>query len=316
MEQDLGLPGFPKHLIPFIRCTRDGGVLELAGESGTVSGDNTTVRSGKLVCAGCAAEFFIEKGILNLLDESALDEESAHEQRTRNTDLHTVDPIDSTSAREHNEMAMLPTLEELPVEPEQKVLELGCGEGRYTMALAGRVNVVAVDFAIELLRILQRRLPSGSNGVALVLGDISTLKVALQQFDFTLSTLTSNLPSREHRENLYRLARGALNARGRFVFCSHFHGFRQRLAGQSKSGRYRDGGIYRYNFGLQESIDEVTPHFSHVRVRPIQIRFPFAGRLKLPLVRLSRMLEHVPVLNRFGMLLLGVATAPRGTLRS
>lgn len=60
--------------------------------------------------------------------------------------------------------------------------------------------------------------------MGLVLGDINTLQVAPKQFRLGLSTLTSNLPSWEHRESLYRLARTALAPHGRFVFSTHFHG--------------------------------------------------------------------------------------------
>lgn len=240
------MPGFPKRFVTFVRCLHDGAGLALAHGYHATPGDADAVQSGRLVCATCSAAFTIDGGILNLLDESALDEESAHEQRLRNAVPTTLDR--STPAeRAHLEMEMLPTLEALPVTPAHAILECGCGEGRYTIALAGRVNVLAVDFSIESLRILQRRLPPGTKNVGLVLADISTVKIAPQQFDFALSTLTSNLPSRRHRETLYRLARTALAPAGRFVFGSHMQGIRQRLAGEEKSGRYKPGGIYWRN---------------------------------------------------------------------
>lgn len=312
MEQEGALSGFPIRLVPSVRCTHDGAELAIEDGPRATPGDANAIQSGKLICVVCRALYSIDGGILNLLNESALDEESANEQRRRNANCATVDSLDTPAARANNDMEMLPILEALPVAPGHTILELGCGEGRYTTALAGRANVLAIDFSIELLRILQRRLPHGTRNVGLVLGDITTVKVAPQKFDFALSTLTSNLPTREHRERLYRLARTALVPRGRFVFCSHMQGIRQRLAGERKSGRYKFGGIYRYNFDLQESIDKVEPHFAHVRACPIQIHLPFARTLRLPVVRLSRILERVPLLNMFGMLLLGVAEGPRG----
>lgn len=309
-------PGFPKCLLQFVRCPHDGAELELANGYLAPPGDADSVQSGRLVCRLCSAVSFLDGGILKLLSGIPLDEAGANELQRRNSDRATVGPMDTPTRRMQNEMEMLPTLEALPVRPEHTVLELGCGEGRYTLPLAARTHVLAVDFSIELLRILQSRLPANARNVGLVLGDITTLKVAPQKFDFALSTLTSNLPSRQHREALYHLARTALAPRGSFVFSSHLQGIRQRLAGEKKSGYYKPGGIYRYNFGLREAIAEVQPYFRRVHVRPIQIHFPLARTLGLPVVRLSRLLERVPVLNLFGMLLLGVATEPHAPLES
>lgn len=316
VEKDQGLPGFSKHLIPLVRCLHDGSELALSADYRATPGDANAVHAGKLTCVACHAVFEIEAGILDLLNNAPLDAESTNEQRQRNACCTTVSQLDTPAARAHNEMEMLPTLEALPVNPAQTILEFGCGEGRYTVALAGRVNVLALDFSINLLRLLQRRLPPGTKNVGLVLGDITTVRVAPQKFDFALSTLTSNLPSREHRESLYRLASTALAPHGRFVLSSHVQGIHQRLAGEHKSDHYSSGGIYRYNFDRQELIDEMRPHFARVHVRPIQIYLPLARTLRLPTVRLSRMLERIPLLNMFGMLLLAVAEGPRAQMET
>lgn len=309
MEHEQSVPGFAIKLIPLVRCPREAGELALAEGFAVTPDDPTSVQSGRLFCQTCGSEYGISDGILNLLNQDALDEASANEQKLRNDEQSTFD--DTSSARAHHEMEMLPTLAAVPLIPGQTILELGCGEGRYTRLLAGRAQLLAVDFSIELLRVLQRHLPPGTSNIGLVLGDITTLKVQPGRFDYALSTLTSNLPSRSHRESLYRLACGALAPTGRFVFSSHLQGIHERLTHQQKSGQYTPGGIYRYNFGLRESATEVRPYFEKVDARPIQIYFPFSRTFGLPVVKLSRMLEHVPLVNLLGHLVLVQASRPR-----
>ena len=326
MTQEQRLPGFPIKFVSFVRCLYDGAELTLSEAYSRTADDCDSVHSGSVVCLACGSVFRIEDGILNMLDQSSLDEESANEQRQRNESQSTFDTRGTAELRTHHEMEMLPTLEALPVTPSHSILEVGCGEGRYTTALAGRANVLAVDFSIGLLRVLQRRLPPGTENVGLVLGDVTTFKPAPGKFEYTLSTLTSNLPSRKHREALYRLAQTALLPNGRFVFSSHLQGIRKILAGQKKSDQYTPGGIYRYNFGLSEAAAEVRPYFKNVDAKPIQIYFPLSRSLGLPIVRLSRMLERLPIVNLLGELVLvkaeqpqepciGIASAP-GTGRS
>lgn len=304
------MPGFPIDMISLVRCTHDGSALLLEpGYEPAAGGDR--IERGCLRCHCCKSQFHIERGILNLIDHSALDDESRHEQQCRNANGFTVDKLTTPMMKANNDMAMISTLEALPHNTSQVVLELGCGEGRYTLPLVDRSgSILAVDFSIELLRILQSRLPADAS-VGLVLGDISNLKVAEGAFDASLSTLTSNLPTRAHRDALYALAARALRVHGRFVFCTHHHGIRQFLGRLEKSGRYSEGGIYRYNFNLRECREEPAAHFGKIDARPIQIHLPFARTLRLPVVKLSRMMERVPVLNRFGSLLLCIAQQPR-----
>lgn len=306
--------GFPIDMISLLRCTHDDSELVLEPDYRQSADMRNAIESGNLRCQHCQSIFHIDRGVLNLLDHSRMDEESLHEQKSRDANGFTVDPLVTNLDHANNEMEMISTLKSLPVVPASLILELGCGEGRYTLPLASSAKVLAVDFSIEMLGILRNRLPASAR-VGLVMADISSLKVSASQFDYVLSTLTSNLPSSGHRENLYALARHALRQSGRFVFSTHHHGFRQILSQVEKSGRYRPGGIYRYNFRVRECVEEASPFFKLVHARPIQIHLPFARSLKLPIVRLSRLLERVPLLNKFGMLVLCVAEHPRKVAR-
>ena len=311
MNKKHSLIGFPVSFFPLIRCTHDGAPLQLREGNTAAQGPEDAVLDGSLACTRCGAAFAIQGGILNLLNDAVLDTLSATEQAQRNERGWTVPPQKTPAEVTSHLIEMTATLESLPVRPVDKLLELGCGEGRYTLELAGRVDILAVDFSIQLLRSLQDQLPPGTKRVGLVLGDVTTLSLAPQRFDYALSTLTSNLPSRGHREKLYRLARMALAPTGRFVFSGHFQGIRQKLSGQAKSGTYNNSGIYRYNFCLNEAFDEVGPHFASVDAHPIQVYLPLSRTLRLPLMPLSRMAERIPVLRSFGNLLLVKADGPR-----
>lgn len=302
--------GFPIDMISLVRCTRDNTALVLEPDYQKSTDTTNCIESGDLRCPHCRSLHHIDRGILNLLGHSQMDQESLHEQKRRDADGFTVEKLDTSLARASNEMEMISTLETLAVRPASLILELGCGEGRYTLPLIADAKVLAIDFSIELLRILRTKLPAGAR-VGLVMADISSLKVAPSQFDYVFSTLTSNLPSKAHRESLYALASNALCESGRFVFSTHHHGFRQILSGEKKSGRYSPGGIYRYNFKVRECIEEASQFFKLVHARPIQINFPFARSLRLPIVKLSRLLEGIPLLNKFGNLVLCVAEQPR-----
>jgi SAM-dependent methyltransferase len=299
--------GFPTQLISKLCCTADGEALELDLNRILNEGDGL-IRNGTLHCRKCKTAFQIHDGILNMLKEIAMDDESEHERQLRNEKANRLKNVDGPACyqNEHNSMEMIPTLDALSVSPETTILELGCGDGRYTVQLAGQCKwILAIDFSIDALRLLQQRLQETRN-VGLVLGDVTTLKV-MACFDRVLSTLVSNLPTREHRNSMYCLAANALKPNGRFVFSTHNHGFRQKVLGEPKSGRYSQGGIYRYNFTVSECKEEVRPYFKVISARPIQIYFPFARRLRLPLFALSRFLEHIPLINGLGNLILCTA---------
>lgn len=305
------LSGFPISLIDKLCCTRDGAALELR-QNCQLSEDGSSVRHGIVRCHDCNTVFPIDDGILNMLNDVVLDRESKHEQQLRNE--HAIRSINVAEPawweNEQNYIEMLPTLETLSVSQDKTILELGCGDGRYTVLLADKCQwILAVDFSLGSLRILKHRLKETRN-VALVLGDITTMKVSSGSFDRVLSTLVSNLPSREHRNAMYRLAANALRPNGRFVFSTHNHGFWQWVHGEEKSGRYKPGHIYRYNFSVSECKAEIRSYFEVIKARPIQIYIPFARRLGLPLVALSRFLERIPLINDLGTLILCSAERP------
>ena len=302
--------GFPIHFISELCCTNDGTILQ-CGPNCQMSECGGFVRNGTLGCSNCGTFFTIEEGILNLLSGSHLEDESKHELQLRNEHATSI-KITGPAWWENNDnaMEMIPTLEALSVHLNTTLLELGCGDGRYTTLLASQCQwILAVDFSIKSLRILQQRL-KGAQNVGLVLGDVTAMKMRAAQVDRVFSTLVSNLSTREQRNAIYRLANHSLKSNGRFVFSTHHHGLRQRLNAEPKSGRYSDGHIYRYNFTVSECMAEVRPYFTVVKAWPIQICIPFARRLRLPSIALSRLLERIPLFNGLGELILCTVERP------
>jgi SAM-dependent methyltransferase len=217
---------------------------------------------------------------------------------------------DVTAVPEALDLAeMVPHIEALQLSGSESLLEIGAGSGRYTAQLASQCSsIVAVDFSREGLTQMVRRL-AGHPHVIPVQADIKDLRVAPESFDRALCTLTSNLPTRELRAVMFRLAYDALKPGGIFVFGMHYWGPAARRQGLLKDGRY-DNGIYRYYMTEEEARAEASAVFQQITVRPVQIILPGTYRFRLPLYPISRMAERLPVLRNLGWLLMGVARKP------
>lgn len=299
--------GFPRSLLALLYCPREAGALELM--AGAIMHDDC-VQRGVLSCGVCHTAYPIEDGIVGLLEPSALDQESSHERALRDQTSVTGDVTWERSAWDRKEI--VPTLEALLPLKGATMLELGCGSGRYTVLMADQpAAVLAVDFSRRALKKLSLRLASHWN-IGLVHADCTRLAVKEKSFDRILSTLVSNLPSPSHRRAMFRVAAGALSPAGRFIFSTHHHTLVNRFRRVPQSGRYHDGGIFRYLFRRSELYEETQEYFCGIQCRPIQISFPFTERLGLPLVELSKVVERIPLVNQLGQLLLVTATKPKG----
>ncbi len=301
--------GFPALLLSTLRCPHDRARLVLASQGEAA----VYVQSGVLQCMACHAEFDIQDGIVRFLDVATLDPESNQERVERDREALTRDPAWERAAWSQMEMLRMTAACE-PLAG-QRVLELGAGTGRHTELLAERgASIVAVDFsATSLEKIAERAGPKWEIG--LVHADCTKLAVERHSFDLVVSTLISNLPTAQHRAATMRVAAEACKDAGLFVFGTHHYDVRARLTRASKSGFYRDVPIYRYLFHRGEIEVETRRFFADVSCTPIQIMIPLAQRLQLPVAKLSRAAERVPLLNMLGSLLLITARTPTSALQ-
>ncbi len=304
-----GNPVLPADALDLLRCPVEGGLLAVCPPSGA----NRLGADGCVSCSTCGRSYPIAGGVLSLLADPPAHPELARELRIRDERAQSI----LAGTRPEWQSAFADATEMPPMFAALKplrgatILELGCGTGRYTLPLARRAKcVVAVDFSIRSLAVLREKLPPGSR-VALVQADVSALRVAPGAFNRVVSTLHSNLPTREHRLACCRLAASALDDDGRFVFGTHYHGLRDILLRIPRSGHYPETGIYRYRMRPGEVRREARTCFERVRVRPTQVRLP-----GLRNAAAARAAARLPVLGSFGELLLAVAERPVRPARS
>ena len=252
--------------------------------------------SGAVRCEACGDVHRIESGILGLVAESRLHPESIREMTARdrkNTAILSGARAEWSSAIA-DAIEVRPTLEAVGAGAGMVVLELGCGPGRYTLALAASSDaVVAVDFSQPGLLLLRDKLPAEAR-VALLRADVTKPFVAPRAFDRALSTLHSNLPDAAHRAaSLHYVAQG-LTPGGRAVFSMHHLSGRDRLMRVPAAGRYPDSGVFRYYMRRDEARREGARFFSktsfvYINAGVPGLRSVTAARLaaRLPLVRVA-----------------------------
>jgi SAM-dependent methyltransferase len=303
---------FPRDMVPLLRCNVDAGELAVDEE---VRSDAEGLSDAVLRCKTCGAEFRIEDGIACLLP-GQLTPEDRHEMSIRDTiDYDCTNPSPFVPPAEGwrsvlSDILEVPAhLDELETSPTDTVLELACGDGRFTSLIAKTgTRILAVDFSINALRLLGRRLPAGAS-VGRVHADINQLHLASRVFDRAL-TLTP-LDSRDERMNMYRTIAHALKDNGRYVGSFEHDDLNRRLLGLPLMRRYSKDGILIEHLTTKTMRLEAAPYFAKLRVRPIRPRVPFVRKLPpglaLPLLRL---VAALPFVRHFGELLLLAAQDP------
>jgi SAM-dependent methyltransferase len=294
--------GFPSALVSVLRCPEDQAALAIQGHSAE------HIRTGTLTCVRCARCYGVRDGIVCLLADAPAHVESALEMQVR--DQRIRERIASGEGEWRSAHAtvteMLPTVASLGDVDGRLVVELGCGSGRYTTPLLERgARVLAVDFSFESLQLLARGVKE-QEVVGLVQADVSKLAFAPRSIDCMMSTLHSNLPTRDHRMASLRLAAEALVDSGRFSFSVHLYGPRAVVGGEPQSGHYVENGIYRYHMRPAEVVRETAPYFARLRFEPLNVNVP-----GIPSLTVSRLIRRTPVGGVFARLLLAVADHPR-----
>jgi len=319
---------FPRHILPLLRCRVDGGELILKEQSAVGSSGLT---DGFLSCSRCRTEYRIESGILRMLPGD-LSGENTHEIECKNQEYLAMSesfvsfPIGWRSELK-DRIEIPPHLEALGPLEGKRVLEFGCGDGRFTLLMAQLgAEVLAVDFSIEGLRRLSRNLSSGvapttykvrprlsgsdlRGRVGLVQADASQFRAAPRSFDRALSA--TPLDGRDERMTMFRNISDALKDDGRFVGGVEHDDLRRRALGLPVARRYSPGGIFIEHFTTPAIRREVAPFFGRIRVRPIRAHVPFLQRLPIKLVTaVSLVIAAIPGLRQLGEILLMSAERP------
>jgi SAM-dependent methyltransferase len=295
--------GFPAGLLATLRCPADRGALTLQAPQ-TID----YVINGTLTCRTCGSQYAVRQGIVCFLNTDALHSESDNERLRRDDRVKGLDP--AWEGTEWNQLEIEPTLEASEPLGGALVLEIGAGTGRFTVRMAKRgAMIVAVDLSLESLRNLADRVEPGW-AIGLVHADCTQFATAPAAFDLVASTLISNLPTKEHLAATLRMAANSCKPNGKFVFSTHFFSWRNRLRGEPRSGYYDWAPIYRHFYTVNEIVGETRAAFADVKCHPIQIAIPLARRLRLPVLKLSRAAERLPLLNQLGDLLLVSARQP------
>jgi SAM-dependent methyltransferase/uncharacterized protein YbaR (Trm112 family) len=319
---------FPREMLALLRCSRDAGELILGIDA---RGSAVGVTDGTLRCVECSQEYSIEGGIARLM-QNTLTQETRHEIALKGVEYEALpDTFEAPSSGWRSKFAdyieVPPHLEELAPLEGRKVLELACGDGRFTILMAQLgAQVLAVDFSFEALRKLARRLPSGiaptsyevipreqvkdlSGRVGLVQADAGYFNAAPRSFDRALSA--SPLDSRDERMNMYRTVAVALTDQGRYVAGVEHDDMIRRLLGLPPMKRYTPGGIFVDHLSIPQMRSESAPYYSRLRFRLIRAHVPFTKRLPTMLrVRIARTVTTIPVLRQMGELILLTAEAP------
>jgi SAM-dependent methyltransferase len=321
---------FPRHMLSWIRCSRDSGELRVFGipEEGDIGFLNATLR-----CASCAAEYVIVDGIARLLTPS-LSAENQHEMALRDSEYERnapgafIPPSSGWRSEFSDSIEVAPHMDAMGELNRKKILELGCGDGRFTIPLAQMgAEILAIDFSLTGLYRLGAYVRSGivpttyrvtapqraaadvAPYIGMVQADAGNFSVAPQGFDRALSA--TPLDSRDERMKMYHSIADALKDDGHFIGGVEHDDFARRLIGEPLARRYTEGGVFIEHFDRATMQREAAPYFERISIRPIRPRIPFARQMPLALgVGMARMAAAMPGARELGEILLMRAERP------
>ena len=288
-------------LVALLRCPDDGGDLRVS--AGTPPG-GAAVKHGELRCATCGRGFPIEDGIVSLLP-AAFGRTSAPAEGDLLRQMQARDDeaccYDELYDDDGHRFELDTYLARLAPRPGERVLDIGCGTGRFTKEYAGAVGeVVGADFSVASLRRLLARGPS----VQAVRCEAGQLPFATGGFDAIVATsLFSNLPTQATRDRALAEVRRVLAPGGRLLVTVYNHSWWKRARHSlrlsqsgAKHGYHTDGRIPYYNFGAREFEGWVARRFRTGPVFGAQHRLPVLSRRSPRLAReLDRLLSRLPM---------------------
>ncbi|MBT4349489.1 methyltransferase domain-containing protein [bacterium] len=293
--------GFSKKLISDLVCQKDGAILSID----KITRENEqSVFDGQLVCATCQSHYEIKDGIVNLLiDKHDLEQLMQDEISARDKEAGQYDK--RLSVRYYKELPS--TFKKIGDCHNKKVIEYGCGTGRLTQELVTRCDqILAVDFSVKSLKLLADKFDNKDN-IGLVLADATKFKSVNNSFDIALSfQFLEHVPTLEQRKTWLNSVHQTLIDGGLFISTVYHQSLRRRIKKQPQEGSHPFGIFFHYFFD-KEIKDELKTYFNIVNLHPIDITLPLEARLNIPMKLaglLSRLSEHIPIVNQLGHLLI------------
>jgi SAM-dependent methyltransferase len=314
---------FPRDMVAFLRCSRDGENFSISDE---VSGTAFGIVSAKLKCTKCGSEHAIVDGIARFVG-SDLSPEDIHESDMRDAEYAEASEYSPCSRSELSDFVELPPfLRALDIGQSNLVMEIGCGDGRFTLLMCQRgAQILAIDISLNALKKLNGRLATGRAPtpfpqdearmkdfrprVALIHSDASKIRLAPECLDRALST--TPLDSKEQRMSLYNSISESLKDDGWFIGSTEYDDLFRRNLGLPTATRYEEGGIFIEHFDVKKIRRETAPYFGTLKTWPIRPRVPLIHRLSPKIgTRISNLISKMPVLRDMGEILLFRAAAP------
>lgn len=290
--------GFPKNLIAAVVCHKDKAALRPENDLKAAY-----IMNGYLICSFCRRRYEIKDGILDLLaGQAGLDDILKSEIKARDGDAAGYDK--RLAARYYKEVS--PTIKSLGNLKEKKLIEYGCGTGRFTLEIEKNCQeILAIDFSRQSLLRLASNLESNKTG--LVLADATQIRTKENYFDLALATqFFEHIPSDRQKENFLLQSRQTLKSAGEIICTVYHNDWRRRFKKMPKEG-FHSGKIYYHYFNRGELKAVFKKHFKIKKIKPIDITLPLEARLKLPEKLggiISRLSQSLFPINRLGHLLL------------
>jgi SAM-dependent methyltransferase len=314
---------FPPDMVGLLRCGKDSGSFTISEE---VYGNRSGIISAKLKCTKCSSEYAVVEGIARFI-AADLSAEDHHEMELRDVEYAEASHYSPCSRSELSDLTELPPfLRVLDVGSDSLVMEIGCGDGRFTLLVCQRgARVLAVELSLNALKKLDQRLATGRAptpfpqdeslmrdfrpAVALIHSDASKVRLAPQSINRALST--TPLDSREQRMQLYSAIAEALADGGWFVGSVEYDDLFRRTLGLPLARRYEEDGIFIEHFDVDKVRRETAPYFKALQTWPIRPRVPFVHRFPARLgIEISNLISRLPVFREVGEILLFRAADP------
>ena len=167
--------------------------------------------------------------------------------------------------------------------PEHRVLDAGCGVGRFTIPAAKRTKyILAVDFSAKSIEVLDRELKRDNvTNVDSQVGDLTTIELPQNSFDRAIAPgVIHHIPAAELRVEAMRRILGALKPGGRVAILIYRWGGNIRPP-MPKEGMHQSQ-IYYFASTVEEARKLLEQAgYANVRVRGF-LSLPRRVTLRLP----------------------------------